>query len=207
MQKKIILALLFLAPLCQSFAQERPVEIEEKRESNRLHLYAVNKNLIDLDVAIEVEGTGFKKRQGVPRKYRVPAASKVNIMSLIVERGRVPVYTYKLDVSDSLSRRVIIKESEAIKVDPKKAITLFFPKECTVKCDSIVAPLDRSPFIYRKVNIEEDANVKSQISKSLIGGEQRLDTLSTPIVMLGGKMYLNIASYDELIEKLNAAEE
>ena len=29
-------------------------------------LYAVNKNLVDLDVSIEVEGTGFRQRKGFP---------------------------------------------------------------------------------------------------------------------------------------------
>ena len=49
-----------------------------------------------------------------PRPVRVPAASKVMMANLIVERGKRANYTYKLEVNDSLSRRALRKEFEAI---------------------------------------------------------------------------------------------
>ncbi len=205
--KKFLLLLpaLFVMSL-STIAQEYTVEIEDELQNNRLLIFAVNKNLVDLDVSITVEGTGFRQRGGEPRKVRVPATSKVNLTSLVVERGKQAMYTYKLDVSDSLSRRVIKKPFELIKIDPKKPITLFLPDLCSVKCDTIINPLKRSPYNYKAVKISEDENVKNQLSNALVGGAQRLDTLTSPIIMLGGKMYLQLESYEEMMSKLNEEE-
>ena len=110
---------IILSVVCISFsatAQLKEIKIEEVKKANRIFLYALNENLVDLDISIEIEGTGIRKPSGKPRLTRVPATSKVNIMSLIVEREKTPNYTYKLNVSEELSRRVIIKESTPIKV-------------------------------------------------------------------------------------------
>ena len=89
---KYLFTLLLLVTLSPLFSQNTyTVDIDDEKKNNRLMLYAVNKNLVDLDVSIEVEGTGFRQRKGVPRKYRVPATSKVNILSLVIERGKQPV--------------------------------------------------------------------------------------------------------------------
>ncbi len=203
MTKKLLLSLFLCFSLTTIFGQDLiPVEIEEEKNANRLLLYAVNKNLVDLDVSIEIEGTQFRQRGGVTRTYRVPATSKVNIATLIVDRGKQALYSYKLNVSDSLSRRVVRAPFKLIKVDPKKPITLFIPDSCTAKCDSLIAPLKESPYKFRTVIVSEDENVQRQISGALVGGAERLGKLDTPIVMLGGKMYLNIESYDDLMEKM-----
>lgn len=206
MKKYLFLIPTFFLFTISAIAQDYTVEIEDELQNNRLLIFAVNKNLVDLDVAITVEGTGFRQRAGVPRKVRVPATSRVNLTSLVVERGKQAMYTYTLDVSDSLSRRVIKKEFELIKIDPKKPITLFLPDLCTVKCDTIINPLNRSPYNYKAIKVSEDENVKKQLSGALVGGSQRLDTLTSPIVMLGGKMYLQIESYDDMMSKLNEEE-
>lgn len=206
MKKYLFLIPTFFLFTISAIAQDYTVEIEDELQNNRLLIFAVNKNLVDLDVAITVEGTGFRQRAGVPRKVRVPATSRVNLTSLVVERGKQAMYTYTLDVSDSLSRRVIKKEFELIKIDPKKPITLFLPDLCTVKCDTIINPLNRSPYNYKAIKVSEDENVKKQLSGALVGGSQRLDTLTSPIVMLGGKMFLQIESYDDMMSKLNEEE-
>ncbi|MEZ4779998.1 MAG: hypothetical protein R2786_11535 [Flavobacteriaceae bacterium] len=206
---KQILLFSFLTFLSVSslFSQEYTVDIEDKLEANRLQLYAVNRNLVDLDVAIEVEGSGFKKRDGREIFYRVPATSKVNIMTLIVERKKQALYTYKLKVNDSLSRRSRQVPFELIKIDPKKPITVFIPKNCTSKCDSIITPLNNSPYNYRMVNVEEDENVKSQLSSALSGGAERLESMDTPIIMVAGKMYVMIETFEELMAKQEETEE
>ena len=46
-------ALLFCFHLATVYAQDLvPIEIEDEQENNRLMLYAVNKNLVDLDVIL-----------------------------------------------------------------------------------------------------------------------------------------------------------
>jgi len=199
----VSLALLFFS--IAGFAQSKdliPVEIEEKLVNNKLTLYAVNKNLVDLDVEIKVTGTQFRQRGGRQMKYRVPARSKAPVSTLIVDRGKQALYKYELTVNDSLSRRVIRPKFELIRVKPKRNITLFLPDSCTVKCDTLIAELNKSPYIFESVKIADDNNIKTQLSKSLVGGQERLDTLTGPIVMIGGKMYLKIRQYDELMEKM-----
>lgn len=208
MLKQILfLSFLLLTTSATLFSQEYTVDIEDKLENNRLLIYAVNKNLVDLDVSIEVEGSGFRARGGRQLVYRVPATSKVNIATLIVERGWQAMYTYKLTVSDSLSRRVRKVPFELIKIDPKKPITLFIPKNCTSKCDTLVSSLNDSPYKYRKVMIEEDERVKQQLSGALVGGIERLDSMDTPIVSIGGKMYVTIETYEEIIARMEEEEE
>ena len=205
MNKYVYLVLAVLLSSISSLAQSKdliPVEIEEKQENNRLILYAVNKNLVDLDVEIKVTGTQFRQRGGRQMKYRVPARSKAPVSTLIVDRGKQALYKYELTVNDSLSRRVIRPAFELIRVNPKKKITLFLPDSCTVKCDTLITGLNKSPYIFESIKIADDQNVKTQISKALVGGQERLDTLSTPIVMLGGKMYLKIKDYEELMVKM-----
>lgn len=197
-----LIFILFVLTTLASYAQEVPIEIEEEKVNNRLLLYAVNKNLKDYDVSIEVEGTGFKQRNGVPRKVRVPATSRVNILSLVIERLHQPMYTYTLDVSDSLSRRAIRKEYELIKIDPKKPVTLYLTDLCTSKCDSLISSLNNSVYNYKTVKLSEDENIKSQMASSLVGGAERLEAMDTPIVMIGGKMYVKIETYEELMARL-----
>ncbi|MBX2828625.1 MAG: hypothetical protein KTR22_10700 [Flavobacteriaceae bacterium] len=196
------LTLIFALFSSISWAQEYKVDIEEERKANRLFLYAVNKNLVDLDVAITVTGTGFRQRKGVPRKTRVPATSRVNLLSLIIERGKQPVYEYELDVTDSLSRRVIRKEFKLIKIDPKKSITLYLTEKCQT-CDTIVSGLKDSPYNYRSYNIAENEKVKNQLEKAFIGASVPLAEMQNPVVMLDGKMYIHIDSYEALMMRVD----
>lgn len=206
MLKNLTISLAVLLGITSStIAQEYTVDIEESRKSNRLFLYAVNKNLVDLDVAITVHGTGFRQRKGVPRKTRVPATSKVNIISLIVERGQEPVYTYTLDVTDSLSRRVIKKEYELIKIDPKKPITIYIPDNCK-NCDSIIDPLKKTPYFFMAYKISENEKVQKQLERVFANSSRTLESIDTAIIALGGKMYIYIKTFDEMMAKLEEEE-
>ena len=123
-----LLLFLFVNPM---IAQERPIEIEDELVNNRLNLYAVNKNLQDFDVILYVNGTGFKQRAGKPRAVRVPARSRVEVSSLIIERGQEPKYTYTIEVQEELSRRSLVREVELIKIQPKWPLTIYKPKLCS----------------------------------------------------------------------------
>lgn len=189
-----------------SWAQDKEVQIEEEQKSNRLFLYAVNENLKDLDVAITVEGTGFRQRKGAPRKVRVPATSKVNLVSLVIERGQTPQYTYTLDVSDSLSRRAIKKEFELIKIAPPKPITIYIPDNCT-NCDSIIAPLDKTPYRYTKYVISENENAKAQLERAFAASSRPLNEIDTAIISLGGSMYIYLQTFEDMMAKLEEMEQ
>lgn len=202
MFKKLLFALLISASCTPLFSQERPIEIVEEAKANRLFLYALNKNEKDLDVLITVEGTNFRQSKSVPRPVRVPAASKVLLTNLIVERGKRANYTYKLEVKDSLSRRALRREVQSIKIDPKKKVIVYIPENCT-SCDTLVATLDRSPYLYTAFNFSEKPELKGQLAPAFANSTVKIDSLTTPIISLGGVLHVKIEDYEQLLEELN----
>ncbi|MDC0408744.1 hypothetical protein OAM38_00865 [Flavobacteriaceae bacterium] len=187
-------------------AQERPIEIEDELNNNRLNLYAVNKNLQDFDVILYVNGTGFRQRAGKPRAVRVPARSRVEVSSLIIERGQEPKYTYTIEVHEELSRRSLVREAELIKIQPKWPLTIYKPKLCSSTCDTLTAALDESPYLYTLTEIDAYPKVREQLKKLIVGGEERLNEMETPIVMMAGKMYLTLTTYEEVMSTMEELE-
>lgn len=198
MSKYILLALTLYLNVTNTFAQEKPITIEEERVANRLMLYAVNENLVDLDVKITVSGTNFRQSKAVPRFIRVPSTSRVHVANLMLKRGVQPSYTYELEVNDSLSRRALKKPFKKIRIAPKKNITIYITEGCT-SCDTIVNPLERSPYKYTAHNLAEKPEIKSQLAKAM----PSLDTITRPVISLNGSLYTEIKTFEELIEKLN----
>lgn len=206
MNKLLFTTLLLLLSISGSImAQIRPVKIVDETENNRILIYAINENEFDLDVSIEIEGWGFRQRAGVPRLYRVPKASKVNIANLIVERGLKAAYTYKLKVNDSLSRRVVRMKAIPVKIDPRKNILVYLKDGCT-SCDSLISNLDRSYYNYRKMELSEKPEVKEFLINTFRYTETPYDSIRNPIVSLGGTLYSEIETYEQLLEKLNGEE-
>ncbi|MFK7813759.1 MAG: glutaredoxin domain-containing protein [Maribacter sp.] len=196
---KLKILLLLLLVVVKTNAQDTPLRVETKDIPNRLAFYAVNENEQDFDVQIKIAGTNFRQSQGRPRWVRVPAASKVHLKTVVVTRGKKPNYTYDLLVNDSLSKRALKKEFERIKIKPKKPITLYITNAC-VTCDSIVNPLDGSNFKYIKHLLSEKPEIKEQLKSYL---PAPIDSIKTPILNIGGRLFTQIESYDRLIEELN----
>lgn len=193
--------LFFLFLSCAMFSQEKPIELEEEQKANRLFLYAVNKNLTDYDILLTVEGTGFRQRKGRPRPYRVPATSRVQVMSLVIERGKQPNYTYDIVANDSLSRRAVIKPAELIKIDLPKSLTIYLPESCET-CDEIMSEFEASPYNYIVHDLAEDAMIKEQLSKAFVGSATPIDEVKNPIFSFGGKIFINVDSYEGIWEKM-----
>jgi hypothetical protein len=199
----LLLLFLFVNPL---MAQVRPIEIEDELVNNRLNLYAVNKNLQDFDVILYVNGTGFKQRAGKPRAVRVPARSRVEVSSLIIERGQEPKYTYTIEVQEELSRRSLVREVELIKIQPKWPLTIYKTTLCAANCDTLIAALNESPYLYTLTEIDAYPKVREQLKKLIVGGEERLNEMDTPIVMMAGKMYLTLTTYEEVMSTMEELE-
>ncbi len=199
--KYSIIVLLFVCTT-SLFGQKESIEITDETSRNRLFLYATNTSEVDLDVTMTVEGSGFRKSTRKPRAYRVPAASKVQIMSLVVERGKTARYTYELEVTDSLSRRALRKPATAVKIDPKKPILLYLTNNCTT-CEQMIQALDSSYYNYRTLVLEEKPEIKETLVKVFAKTVTPYDSITNPIINLGGKLYSEIGSYDELLAKLN----
>lgn len=187
-------------------AQASPIKITESKSKNRIAFFAENRTFTPYDVLFDVKGSNFRQSAAKPRWIHVPAAAKVHLKTIILFRDKQPVYTKNLKVNDSLSKRALKKEYEVLdipppKITPKKQITVYTKTGCS-QCDSIVSKLDAKHYIYRAVSLDEKPEVKKQLGKFLAKSEMEMDTLTQPIISLGGRLYTWIGSYEQLLEEL-----
>ncbi len=195
-----LVLLFFLPVMATGWAQDNRIKIEAKKIPNRLAFYAINQSENDLDVKLTLKGTNFRQSKARPRFVRIPATSKVHMKTVVVVRGKQPQYTYELVVNDSLSRRALRKEYELVKIKPKKSITLYVPASC-ISCDSLEVRLAEGRYLYKVHKLEERQEIKDQLSRSF-ANSINLDSLQTPILNLGGKLFTKIESYEKLLEEL-----
>lgn len=197
MLKTLIPFLFLIFFVFQAFAQQKPVTVEEEKTKNRINFFVINKNLVDLDVVLKVTGTGFKQRGGAERAMRVPATSRTKVKSVIIERKKYPIYEYTVSATDSLSRRALRPAFEKIKIDPPTPVLLYETAICQ-HCDTLNKSLQVSPYRYKTMKLAEKPKVAEVIKRALPG----LDTIAAPIFSLGGALYTDIDTYEELIERL-----
>ncbi len=181
--------------------QYKPIKIVEEEIPNRLALYAVNENEQDLDVKITISGTNFRQSRARPRFIRVPATSKVHLKTIVLMRGKKPNYTYKLEVNDSLSNRALRKEYEIIRIKPSKPVIVYFTANCKI-CDSLLVDMEQGKYILNSLNLAEKPEIKDQL-QVIIGTDTPIDSLTLPIVNIGGKLYARFENYDQIIEAMN----
>ncbi len=185
----------------QITAQTSPIKIVVEEIPNRLAFYAINESSIDYDAKVMISGMNFRQSKAKPRLIRVPAASKVHMKTIMLIRGKNPSYTYTIFQSDSLSKRALKKPFEKVKIKPKKQITLYIPHNC-FSCDSIISPLSEGSYKYTSYLLSENENITNQLQRSFGANSVPVDSLITPIINLGGKLYTNIMSYQQLLDEL-----
>ena len=201
MLKKIIL---FLLTIGNAYGQNSDIKITDETKNNRLSVYALNQSETDYDVKITITGKNIRQSSAKPRFIRVPAASKVLLKSLIIERKKQPSYTYELIVNDSLSRRALKPPAQPIRINPKKQIVLYLSDYCQT-CDSILNGLNNSKYIFTTINLTEKPDVKERMKTYLEGTISSFDTLVNPIISLGGVLHTKIDNYNLLLEELDKA--
>ena len=110
--------------------------------------------------------------------------------------------------NDSLPKQARKKKSEVVdvpspKVKPKKKkqITIYTSKGC-VACDSIIGRLNAGNFTFRSVSLDEEPEVKEQLGQFLSKSLQEMDSLSGPIISLGGRLYTGITTFDGMMEEM-----
>ena len=198
---KKLLFLGFLFTMVNGSTQDKKIEIITEEIPNRIAFYAINVNAQDLDVMFTLSGTNFRQSKARPRLIRVPATSKVHMKTIVLFRDKKPSYTYKLEVNDSLSTRALKKESEQIKINPPKQITVYVPKKCNL-CDSLLIPLSGSKYLFNLIKLDEKPKIKEQL-QTAFGKETPIDSIISPIVNLDGKLFTNLNTYDLLMEQVN----
>ncbi|WGF91924.1 hypothetical protein [Aequorivita marisscotiae] len=202
MNKAILFTLLYFLSMPSFFSQNKQIEIVEEEKPSRLFLYGLNKTEKDLDVTITVKGSNFRQSKSAPRPVRIPAASKVLLANLIVERGKIAHYTYTLDVNDSLSRRAMRRSFEPIKIEPKKKVIIYITESCT-SCDTLVSSLNKSHYLYTVHRFSEKPELKEQLAPAFANSTVKIDSVTTPIISLDGTLHVKIEDYDQLLEELN----
>lgn len=198
MIKKIIFFLLIIG---NAYGQNSDIKITDETKNNRLSVYALNQSETDYDVKITITGKNVRQSSAKPRFIRVPAASKVLLKSLIIERKKQPSYTYELVVNDSLSRRALKPPAKPIRINPKKQIVVYLSDYC-LTCDTILSGLNNSKYIFSTINLTEKPDVKERMKTYLEGTIPSLDTLVNPVISLGGILHTKIDSYNLLLEEL-----
>ncbi|MEP5600389.1 MAG: glutaredoxin domain-containing protein [Algibacter sp.] len=186
---------------CFSFqvnAQKTPLRLITKDIPNRLVFYVINENEQDFDVQITISGTNFRQSQARPRWVRVPGGSKVHLKNIFLLRGKKPNYVYDLKVNDSLSNRALKKDFERVKIKPKKSITLYINTICNA-CDRIKQALEHSNYKFDFIRLTEKPEIKNRLKDYL----PEIDDIKTPIINIGGRLFTQIITYDELLEELN----
>lgn len=202
MIKKILLLSIVILLSVPTIAQDGPVQIIEEKIANRMMFHALNETDIDYDILISIEGTDFRQSKAKPRLMRIPATSRVNnVARIMLIRGKEPNYTYKVVVNDSLSRRSLRKQFKLVKVKPPKPITVYVGANCQ-NCDSILKPLENSKYIFTRFNLAEKPEVASQLKMAI----PELDSIETPVFSLGGRIFPNVKSYEELMDEMNKEE-
>lgn len=198
---RLLPTIILMLMVSHGFSQQRPVVIESETKANRIMLYAVNQNEIDLDVLLTVSGSNFRQSAAKPRWYRVPAASKVPIKSLIQERDKTARYRCEVEVRDSLSRRAIRKPSEQIKIKPKAPLKVYRKENC-LSCDSIINGLNNSYYLFEQKNLEDEPKMKEYLVKAFENSVTPFDSITNPVIILGGKYYYDISTYEQLRDTL-----
>ncbi len=198
MKMKLLVPFLVLFVL-KTNAQELPIKVVTEDIPNRLAFYAINENDQDVDVMLTLTGTNFRQSKGRPRLIRVPGTSKVHLKTIILTRGKQPKYTYELAVNDSLSSRALKKEAQQVKVKPKNSITLYITDSCET-CDSMLVTMEKGKYKFDTYRLNESPEIKEQLKNSFA---TPLDSISSPIFNLGGRLYTRIEDYDQLLEKLS----
>ena len=197
---KLNILTLFL--VLQISAQSSPIKVVVEEIPNRLAFFAINGSTVDYDVKVTISGTNFRQSKAKPRLIRVPAASKVHLKTIMLIRGKKPSFTYTIFQNDSLSKRALKKPFEKIKINPKRQITIYIPHNCT-SCDSIIPPLENGKYKYISYLLSENENITNQLQRSFGANSIPVDSLKTPIINLGGKLYTKIKTYQKLLEELN----
>ena len=185
-----------------AYGQNGPIKVTDEKKNNRLSVFANNESETDYDVKITITGSNIRQSSAKPRLIRVPAASKVLLKSLIINRGKQPSYTYDLVINDSLSRRALKPPFKSIRINPNKPIILYITENCKT-CDTLISDLNNSNYKFTSINLIEKPEVKERMATYLKNVVPSMDSFSDPIVSLGGVLYTKIYNYSELLDELN----
>ena len=88
-------------------------------------------------------------------------------------------------------------EFTKIKIAPNQPILLYTSERCST-CDTLISSLNKGTYKYKSLNLTNNTEKEAALEKYIPG----IDTITSPIFNVGGHIYTDIKSYDQLLEKL-----
>ncbi|MCB0468765.1 MAG: hypothetical protein KDC64_11235, partial [Aequorivita sp.] len=63
--------------------------------------------------------------------------------------------------------------------------------------------LDKSRYLYTSYRFSEKPDLKAQLAPAFANAIVKIDSVTTPIISLGGVLHIKIEDYDQLLEEMN----
>ena len=62
--------------------------------------------------------------------------------------------------------------------------------------------MEKSIYLFKTQKLSEEPKMQAYLEKTLVNSATPLPSLTTPIVNLGGKIFVDIETYEQLMAKL-----
>ncbi|MBC8757500.1 hypothetical protein H2O64_22710 [Kordia sp. YSTF-M3] len=188
-------------------AQTEAIEIVEVKGKKKILFYAINHTEILKEVFFKVDGKGFRKSSYRPVIKKVPANTKVLLITLIPLKNATPEYTYFSSHDDKLqelSLETSVKNWKTLDTLIDKGETIIFTKDKCTKCEKLIGMLKANRIPHKAFNISENERYK-QFFWNTISKMKRQDVIisSIPIAIVKGELHegLDLISFVESLKK------
>lgn len=207
----ILISLLFISFHILAKAQQPPssqtdeVVLIEDKQPKRWLMYAQNNSEEEQEVFLMVQGTGFRRSADRPIIKRVPANSKVLMMTLIPLKGVEPVYskifTYETNLQQ-IKRRKGEKDEEYVNIRPLKddELTVFIEEDCE-KCDYLLQFLNTNHINYRRLDLGVNPKVKDFMFGHLRKATYKGGIIDLPAIMYQGRKHWSINNIQQFVKE------
>jgi len=188
-------------------AQTEAIEIVEVTEKNKVIFYAINHTKTLKEVFFKVDGEGFRKSAFRPVIKKVPAHTKVLLITLIPLKDATPTYTYFSSFDDklqALSLETNVKTWKELDYLIDNGETIIFIKgECS-KCEKLIGMLKANRIPHKAFDISESERYK-EFFWNTVSKMKRQDVMisSIPIAIVNGKLHegLDLISFIEMLKE------
>ena len=68
-------------------------------------------------------------------------------------------------------------------------------------CDSLIVAIDRGKYKFNSLVLAEKPEIQDQLQVAF-GEDIPIDSLTTPVVNIGGKLYTDLEDYEQITEKM-----
>lgn len=188
-------------------AQTEAIEIVEIKDKNKIIFYAINHTESLKEVFFKVDGEGFRKSGFRPVIKKVPANSKILLITLIPLKDATPTYTYFSSFDDKLQELNLetnVKTWKELDYLIDNGETIIFTKDECAKCEKLIGMLKANRISHKAFDISENERYE-EFFWNTVSKMKRQDVMisSIPIAIVKGKLHegLDLISFIESLKK------